>query len=87
MAQRVVEHPLSGIEYVFYGLGLDSPIKRLLFGAALTESLVYLAKPGWAFVDAGIPREWSVFSSDENATSTPWWGPGILVGIALAIFI
>ena len=76
---------LGPLEYAMYAMGLTTPVSRFLAGFTVTESLVWMAKPSFAFDRLGKPISWAV--STNGGTWVPWFMPGLVVGGVMALFL
>lgn len=85
------------MEYVYSGLtavGLDTMLKRLLFGTFVAGAAVYYFQPSFAFYkkegdDAPRIRPWKLWSGAdaEMPTFLPFWAIPIIAGFVFAMFI
>lgn len=86
--QMVDDHPVYRIiEDVCVNLGLETPLKRFIFGFTMTETFVFMTKPAWAFTENGTMRTWDLRGVANDSTMVAWWVPGLLVGAAFSIFV
>jgi hypothetical protein len=91
--------PLEGtsaiqyLEQLFdkFGLmtGSGAQIKRALLSAVFGGVLVSWMKPSLMFTSSGVPKSWSITSSEEpgNTTPLPWWMVPVLFAFVGGLFI
>lgn len=79
--------PLTPVENLFHKLGLDTPISRFMAVTTAVEGLMLMIKPDAFFTVDGYAKPWSLFSNETNATSLPFWAPGIFFGIAASLLV
>jgi len=81
---------LAGVsDFVIITLGLVKPWQRFTAGWLATSTAVWLLQPNSMF-QQGIPRSWKPLAGDKEIvapTSVPWYAPGVIPGLALAMFI
>ncbi len=71
--------------------GAFAPLGRAAVGFAVGTGVMYalngLHLAPFAFDESGNPRPWKYQQNSENATSVPWWMPGLALGAAFGLFI
>lgn len=80
---------LDKAEMVMGTIGLNTPIKRFVFFNAMTGAIVWGLKPAVMFDPRnGNPRPWILINSKrKDATSLPWFLPGLITGVLTATFL
>lgn len=88
--------PVIGkIEQAFDSVGLMrgafAPVGRAAVGFGIGTAAMYALNgvhlASFAFDESGNPRPWKYSQNSENATSLPWWMPGLALGAAFGLFI
>ncbi len=65
-----------------------SPMGRMMIGATLGGGVAYYLRPLVSFDEAGNPKPFILFDSDNpQAAVFPWWGFIVLPAVALGMFI
>ena len=73
---------------VIQSLGLVKPWQRFAFGLAVGSAATYAVQPDTMFLADGTARPWAVLAPESpQATSLPWFAPGLVAGGLLATFI
>lgn len=71
--------------------GLDTPVKRGIFGLVAGSAFDVISKPSWAYTVDGVRRSTYYANQDENSLVTSTYLPagstGVILGLALALFI
>ena len=80
----------NGLDKIGLMRGANAPLKRFVFGAALTSVALYSIKPLYFFDSSGKERPWAAISKGDGTvmpTNIPWWLAAGLAGTFLGVFI
>lgn len=79
----------SALDSFGLAYGHYAPGKRALFAAVATTTVLFLAKPSFAFDDEGNPRPWAHFPPNVVGKSTqlPWWLVTLAAATVAGVFI
>lgn len=80
----------GGLETAAVGMGMTSPVSRMLGGAIAGLTLVLLVKPSVSYTSTGERRPWSVTAPDDSkaeATLFPWWAWPLSLGAFFGMFV
>lgn len=80
---QTIFEPLEGL---LGGLGLNTPLKRFLFGGLAGLSAEYYFKPGYAFTN-GVMRTPIYLDNKPGNTYTPFGMIPALIGLSFAVFV
>lgn len=84
----VIGNSFQKLENGFLKVGLDSPDKRFVFFNFVGGLGTWAVRPESMFDRDGTPRPWIVSSPGlKNATTIPWWMPGLALGTMGALFV
>lgn len=76
-------------DFVIVSLGLVKPWQRFVAGWLVTSGSLWWFQPNSMF-EQGIPRNFALLAGDKEIvqpTKVPWWLPGTVPGLAMAMFI
>lgn len=69
-------------------LGMNTFLKRFVFGVLSVAILEYFFKPFWAFTEEGTLRPWAVLFPDEaGATYLPFMALPLVAGFVFTMFV
>lgn len=80
----------GGFESAAVGLGMESPVSRVLGGAIAGLALVLLIKPSVSYSSTGERLAWSFTSSEADkgqTTAFPWWAWPLTLGAFFGLFV
>jgi hypothetical protein len=78
---------MDTVENTMAFVGLTTPFSRFVAGFTIANAIVLTAKPSFAFDVDGNARGWRLTSNNHSATVTPWWVPGVTLGVVMATFV
>lgn len=82
---------LNAAENLLLSFGLNTWAKRGIFGFVVGSAFDVISQPSWAYTVDGVRRNSYYAQQDENSLITSTYLPagstGVILGVALAVFI